>query len=85
MRVWRLALVAGSPGLMLSSNGVSTNDGHSALTRTPRSAPSARSAMLRPTTACLVAVYGVMIAGITSPASDAVLTMCPWPCSSISG
>ena len=39
-----------------SSSGVSTKAGQSTLTRTPRLAASARSAVDRPTTACLVVV-----------------------------
>ena len=47
--------VCGRSGFTRPSSGVSTKPGQTALTLTPRLAPSARSDRLRPTTACLAA------------------------------
>ena len=66
-----------SSGLTESRIGVSTTPGHTAVTRTPWAAASARSDRLRPATACFVIAYGVSSGAGTSPASDAVFTMCP--------
>ena len=59
---------------------MSTKPGHSTLTCTPWLAASARSAVDRPTTACLVVVYGSIAGAGMSPASDAVLRMWPLCC-----
>ena len=64
---------------------MSTTPGHTTVTRTPWAAASARSDKLSPTTACLVIAYGVSSGDGTSPASEAVLTMCPDRCSIMTG
>ena len=64
---------------------MSTTPGHTAVTLTPCSAASARSDRLSPTTPCLVIAYGVNPGEGSKPASEAVLTMCPDPCWTMTG
>ena len=74
-----------SGGLSLSNSGVSMTPGHTALTRTPWLAASARSPMLSPTMACLVVEYGTSRGLGNRPEREAVLTMWPRPRSIIPG
>src|SRR5258707_11025053 len=60
--------VCGRSGLTRPSSGVSTKPGQTALTLTPRLAPSARSDRLSPTTACLAAAYGAGLGPGPQPA-----------------
>ncbi len=66
---------------------VRMNPGHrtETLTGDPVIASSSASASDSPTTACLVAVYGLMNGNAFSPATDAVLTTWPSCCSTSRG
>ena len=64
---------------------VAANPGQTAFTVTPLPATSAASARVKPTSACLDAVYAVTYGAPTSPASEAMLITRPQRRSSIAG
>src|SRR6478672_12235370 len=70
-----------------SAMRVRMNAGHNTLTPTPGAviAHSWASDSEIATTACLVALYAAMNGAAFSPASDAVFTTCPSPCSTSRG
>ena len=63
--------------------GVSVAAGHIALTRISHDAYSMAALFVSPMTACLLAEYAAPCARPRNPASDAVFTMAPEPCSAM--
>src|SRR4249920_32752 len=69
-----------------ASDGESTVPGQIALQRMPRDTKSAATALVRPITAALLAPYTNRLGTpFTLPATDAMLTIEPPPCSSMPG
>src|SRR2546426_9955175 len=70
---------------LFHTRSVAANPGQMALTVTPLPATSAASARVRPTSACLEAVYAVTYGAPWSPATEAMLITHPHPLASIAG